>query len=188
MIVEIEGPKVDAVVFERMSAEDAELVKQELALPDRGGDEFFERDDVIWLDEPADERAEELARLNEELVDCRRRQRAFEAYLAALGVLACVVGSGRRSSEAGAWQRLRRCLLGILPAPLDQVVDARRDGERRDDPADDPSPGVEEPEASIGPGIARRRRVQHASPDGSHCERMVAVREPLVRGSARRRP
>jgi hypothetical protein len=85
VIVEIEGPKVDAVVFERMSAEDAVLVKEELALPDSGGGDFIERDDVIWLDEPADERAAELARLNEELVDCRRRQRAFEAYLAALG-------------------------------------------------------------------------------------------------------
>jgi hypothetical protein len=85
VIVEIEGPKVDAVVFERISAEDAELVKQELALPESEAGEFFERDDVIWLDEPVDERAEELARLNEELDDCRRRQRAFEAYLAALG-------------------------------------------------------------------------------------------------------
>jgi hypothetical protein len=85
VIVEIEGPKVDAVVFERISAEDAELVKQELSLPESDAEEFFERDDVIWLDEPVDERAEELARLNEELDDCRGRQRAFEAYLAALG-------------------------------------------------------------------------------------------------------
>ena len=37
------------------------------------------------LGDVVDERAEELARLNDELTDCRRRQRAFEAYLAALG-------------------------------------------------------------------------------------------------------
>jgi hypothetical protein len=86
VIAEIEGPKVDASVFERMSAEDVALMKEELSLPEsERGDEFFERDDVIWLDEPPDQRAEELARLNEELDDCRRRQRAFESYLAALG-------------------------------------------------------------------------------------------------------
>ena len=52
VIVEIEGPKVDAVVFERMSAEDAVLVKEELALPDSGGGDFIERDDVIGSTSP----------------------------------------------------------------------------------------------------------------------------------------
>jgi hypothetical protein len=84
VIVEVEGPKIDAVAFQRMSAEDAALVKEELALPEDDGDNFFERDDVIVFDEPVDQHAEELARLDEELADCRRRQRAFESYLAAL--------------------------------------------------------------------------------------------------------
>ena len=86
VIVEIEGPRIDAAAFERMSVEDAELVREELTVSsDDDGPGFFERDDVIMLDDVVDERAEELARLNDELDDCRRRQRAFEAYLAALG-------------------------------------------------------------------------------------------------------
>jgi hypothetical protein len=85
VIVEIEGPKVDAAAFERMSAEDAAVVREELVVSDDDGGGFFERDDVIMLDDEVDEQAEELARLNDELDDCRRRQRAFEAYLGALG-------------------------------------------------------------------------------------------------------
>jgi hypothetical protein len=86
VIVEIEGPRIDSAAFERMSAEDVELVREELAVSsDDDGPGFFERDDVIMLDD-VDPHSEELARLNDELEDCRRRQRAFEAYLAALGV------------------------------------------------------------------------------------------------------
>jgi hypothetical protein len=85
VIVEIEGPKVDAAAFERMSAADAEIVKEELVVDvDEDGGGFFERDDVIVFDE-VDPHAEELARLNDELADCRRRQSAFESYLEALG-------------------------------------------------------------------------------------------------------
>lgn len=86
VIAETHGGRVDAAAFGRMSAEDAEIVRTELtpvALDDRGS--FFERDDVILLDDEVDQHAEELARLNDELDDCRRRQRAFEAYLEALG-------------------------------------------------------------------------------------------------------
>jgi hypothetical protein len=85
VIVEIEGPKVDAAAFERMSADDAEIVREELVvIADDDGAGFFERDDVIVFDE-VDPHAEELARLHDELADCRRRQRAFESYLEALG-------------------------------------------------------------------------------------------------------
>ena len=84
VIVEIEGPKVDAAAFERMSAADAEVVREELVVTNDDGAGYFERDDVIVFDE-VDPHAEELARLNEELADCRRRQRAFESYLEALG-------------------------------------------------------------------------------------------------------
>src|SRR5262249_1510479 len=90
-----EGGRIDAAAFERMSPEDAEIVRTELTpvpLDDRDAG-FFERDDVILLDDEVDEQAEELARLNDELEDCRRRQRAFEAYLAALAWLTPVGAS-----------------------------------------------------------------------------------------------
>jgi hypothetical protein len=88
-ITDVEGPKVDADVFARMSAEDVELVRAELnPLPyaaDEGPEErddyFVDLDDVEQSDDP---HAEELARLNEELALSRRRKQAFEAYLAAL--------------------------------------------------------------------------------------------------------
>jgi hypothetical protein len=88
VIAEAEGPRIDAAVFDRMSPEDAEIVRADLTLPvhDTGpAPGYFERDDVIFLDDEADVHDEELARLNEELDDCRRRQRAFQAYLDALG-------------------------------------------------------------------------------------------------------
>lgn len=85
VIAETEGGRIDAAAFARMSPEDAEIVKEELTPAPLEERSFFERDDVIMLDDEGDERAAELARLNEELEDCRRRVRAFEAYLEALG-------------------------------------------------------------------------------------------------------
>jgi hypothetical protein len=89
VIAEVEGPRIDAAVFERMSPEDAEIVRADLAPPpvlDEGdGSGYFERDDVIFFDDEEDVQNEELARLNEELDECLRRQRAFRAYLDALG-------------------------------------------------------------------------------------------------------
>jgi len=89
VVAEAEGPKIDAAVFERMSAADAEIVRADLTPPgfheERSGKGYLERDDVIFLDDVPDLQSEELARLNEELEDCRRRQRAFQAYLDALG-------------------------------------------------------------------------------------------------------
>ena len=90
VITEVEGKVVDEAVFARMSPEDVEIVSTELTPPGIEVEEdpsfFFERDDLFNLDdEPVvDPHAEEVARLNGELEDCRRRQRAFEAYLAAL--------------------------------------------------------------------------------------------------------
>jgi hypothetical protein len=92
VITEVEGKKVDEDVYARMSPEDAEIVAAELDPPGVEAEEdpgfFFERDDLFNLDddEPEiDPHEEELMRLNGELDDCRRRQRAFEAYLEALG-------------------------------------------------------------------------------------------------------
>ncbi len=90
VITEVEGKVVDEAVFARMSPEDVEIVSTELTPPGIEVEEdpsfFFERDDLFNLDdEPVvDPHAEEVVRLNGELEDCRRRQRAFEAYLAAL--------------------------------------------------------------------------------------------------------
>jgi hypothetical protein len=89
-VTEVEGPLVDAAAFRSMSLEDAEIVRSELNPllydPEEGPD-YFERDDLfeIDFDAPDDPHAEELARLREELAQCRRRQEAFKAYLAALG-------------------------------------------------------------------------------------------------------
>ena len=89
VIAEVEGKRVDEAAFARMAPEDVEIVGAELNPPsfDSEDDEgfYFERDDVINFDDPVDAQAEELARLNGELEDCRRRQRAFQAYLDALG-------------------------------------------------------------------------------------------------------
>jgi hypothetical protein len=88
-IGDVEGPKVDAAVFARMSPGDVELVRAELnPLPyaaedgaEEEADFFVDLDDV---ESGGDPHAEELARLNEELALSRRRKQAFEAYLAAL--------------------------------------------------------------------------------------------------------
>jgi len=91
VITEADGKSVDEAAFARMSPEDVEIVNGELNPPGIEAEDdpsfFFERDDLINLDdeEDVDPHAEELARLNDELEDCRRRQRAFEAYLEALG-------------------------------------------------------------------------------------------------------
>ena len=90
VIGEVEGSTVDAAAFEKMSPEHAEIVKAELDPPgfeDEGETGFFERDDLFDLDEAedVDPHTEELARLNGELEECRRRQQAFSAYLDALG-------------------------------------------------------------------------------------------------------
>jgi hypothetical protein len=86
VIAEADGGRVDAAAFERMSADDAEIVRTELTpVPLEAGGGFLDRDDVILFEDETDANAEELARLNDELADCRRRQRAFESYLQALG-------------------------------------------------------------------------------------------------------
>jgi len=91
VITEADGKGVDEAAFARMSPEDVEIVNAELSPPGIDAEDdpsfFFERDDLINLDDDdeVDPHAEELARLNGELEDCRRRQRAFEAYLDALG-------------------------------------------------------------------------------------------------------
>ncbi len=87
VVTEAEGKRVDEAAFARMSSEDVAIVDAELNPPpfDAGEEpDYFERDDVFDWEEDGDPHAEELARLNGELEECRRRQRAFQAYLDAL--------------------------------------------------------------------------------------------------------
>jgi hypothetical protein len=90
VIGEADGAGVDAAVYARMSPEDVEIVDAELNPPTWESEEdeleFIERDDLVDFDEEGeiDLHAEELARLDGELEDCRRRQVAFQAYLDAL--------------------------------------------------------------------------------------------------------
>lgn len=90
VITEVDGKHVDEAAFAHMSPEDAEIVSAEFNPPSFEAEEdpgfFIDRDDLFTLDDQprVDPHAEELARLHGELADCRRRQRAFEAYLEAL--------------------------------------------------------------------------------------------------------
>jgi hypothetical protein len=89
LVVELDGPRLDAEVFSRLAQEDVELVRPAL----QGGTEIEETEgewlesEDPWQDEAA-ERAEleaEIVRLEEEIASSTRRQEAFERYLAELG-------------------------------------------------------------------------------------------------------
>ena len=90
VIAEADGRAVDEAAYAKMAPEDAAIVRKDLnPLPyEPDATEYVERDDLfedISFDDPVDPHAEELARLSDELEDCRRRQQAFESYIAALG-------------------------------------------------------------------------------------------------------
>lgn len=83
VVAEAEGPRIDEQVFQRLEGEDAALVREALQLEhgvdvqdNDAGDEAT--DEAGWTEE-------EIARLQEELADSRRRQLALERYLDALG-------------------------------------------------------------------------------------------------------
>ena len=91
---EVEGPRIDEEVFERLSAEEAGLIRGRLgAVPGP----FFEgeatEEEAGWLEgldeeDPGAARAEledEISRLEQELETCRARQRAYARYLELLG-------------------------------------------------------------------------------------------------------
>jgi hypothetical protein len=83
VVTEREGARVDAEVFVRMEPEHAALVREVLEVP-------VYLEDLDDGDEPvADEDAEadaeaEIARLQNEIVESRRRQLAYQRYLDAL--------------------------------------------------------------------------------------------------------
>jgi uncharacterized membrane protein YgaE (UPF0421/DUF939 family) len=83
VVTEQEGTRVDAEAFERMEPELAALVREVLEVP-----VFLE--DMDDIDEPADdedpqaEAEAEIARLQNEIVESRQRQLAYQRYLDAL--------------------------------------------------------------------------------------------------------
>jgi hypothetical protein len=93
-ITELEGASVDNETFARMAPDDVDIVRQTLF--DMG--DAFEpgvdgEADEDWLGEfmqgespevDREERLEEVARLEEEIEESKRRQQALERYLAAL--------------------------------------------------------------------------------------------------------
>jgi hypothetical protein len=92
---EIEGPKVDEETFAAMDAEDVEIVRRTLLDASHTFDETFDNEDgEDWLDEfrvdgmseeeELEERLGEVARLEGEIRDSRRRQQALERYVEAL--------------------------------------------------------------------------------------------------------
>jgi hypothetical protein len=85
VVTETEGPRIDEEVFAQLDAADAAVVRQTLTGFDfvaEEDEEFsFDLEDDVEPDDPA----EEIARLEGEIEDSRRRQAAFQRYLDALG-------------------------------------------------------------------------------------------------------
>jgi hypothetical protein len=87
-IAEVEGPAIDERVFARMAPEDVELVRA--ALGDNSADEFDAEGDEWFVEEEeeteivAEDRESEIARLEGEIRDSRRRRVALQRYLEAL--------------------------------------------------------------------------------------------------------
>jgi hypothetical protein len=95
---ELEGSRIDAEIFARISPADVEVIRSALGEPGEPvptaeleyGDEIGR----AWQDDEVDPEAErrqlvgELTRLRGEIDDSRRRQQAFEHYLDALSAVA----------------------------------------------------------------------------------------------------
>lgn len=90
-VAELEGPRIDEEALARMTPGDAEVVRSVLAGQDPGQETAEEEPDEDWLAPEADPEAErqelliEITRLEEEIVQSRRRRDAFERYVDALG-------------------------------------------------------------------------------------------------------
>lgn len=88
IVVELDGPAVDAAIFAELGPEDVEIVR-----PAFQGDEEAEPVEALDFDvELEDPKAEQVAWLEEEIVRLEQeiaasgsRQQAFERYLDALG-------------------------------------------------------------------------------------------------------
>jgi hypothetical protein len=85
IVVEEDGSRVDEQVFARMEPDDVALVRELLG----NGGRMTDDDGDDWPDEAGDEAndadADEIARLEAEIAECRRRQQALERFIEALG-------------------------------------------------------------------------------------------------------
>ena len=95
VVAEGEGPRIDELAFARMEPEDVALVRETL-----GGPLPFDEEetDLFAMEPEALEEAgvdEEIARLQDEIADSRRRQRAYGRYLEALDALGAPPGELR---------------------------------------------------------------------------------------------
>ena len=83
VVLEQEGPRVDAEAFAQMQPDDVAVVRELLddgwsLLDDEDDDDLADDDDALNVAE------DEVERLQGEIESCRTRQRAFERYLEAL--------------------------------------------------------------------------------------------------------
>jgi hypothetical protein len=84
IVTEIYGPQIDNDVFARMAPEDVEFARGIFASGmDRREAEFIV--EVEPLEDDREYHAAELARLEREIAESRRRQQALQHYLGALG-------------------------------------------------------------------------------------------------------
>jgi hypothetical protein len=95
IVLELEGPALDAAVFAKMDPEDVELIRgaiqggSEMELEDLD-DELLDGDEgghdtEEWAAEQREAHEAEIVRLQAEIAASERRQRALERYLEALG-------------------------------------------------------------------------------------------------------
>ena len=85
IVAELDGPALDARIFERLAPADVEIVRAVLQSDEAEPAEALDGE----LDDPRQEQKawleEELVRLEEEIASSGGRQQAFERYLDALG-------------------------------------------------------------------------------------------------------
>ena len=85
-LAEADGSGLDETIFAGMEPGDAEIVRETLQGPSEEfeEEEFFLEGEEAGSEPDPDAVEEEIARLEQELADCRRRQQAFERYLSGL--------------------------------------------------------------------------------------------------------
>jgi hypothetical protein len=87
-LAEADGAGLDEAIFAGMEPEHVEIVRGVLHGPseDEEDEEILIEREIFRPDPDDDESVEEeIARLEQELADCRARQQALERYLAGLG-------------------------------------------------------------------------------------------------------
>jgi hypothetical protein len=89
VLTELEGPRIDAAVFEQMEADDVALVREALdpeqTIPEEEWLEPEEESPAETARLRREEQETELLRLRQVIADCQRLQSALARYLEALG-------------------------------------------------------------------------------------------------------